>query len=303
MPSRSDPHLPAPPPGTPGHNAARQAMTPELRRWIVAQAGAGYSTPVMLQSLRDAGWDAPLAAEILALALQEHRGVRPLPPAQPGAAPMPGPRLDESPTQVDCGDRSVPVLLAMSRPRIVLLGKLLSAEECDALIAFAAPRMARSLTVATQTGGEELHHDRTSNGMFFDRGENPLIQRIEARIACLLHWPVENGEGLQVLHYRPGAEYKPHYDYFDPAEPGTPSIVNRGGQRVGTLVMYLNTPEKGGGTTFPDVHLEVAPQRGNAVFFSYERPHPSTRTLHGGAPVIAGDKWIATKWLRERKFD
>lgn len=50
------------------------------------------------------------------------------------------------------------------------------------------------------------------------------------------------------------------------------------------------------------MHLEVAPQRGNAVFFSYERPHPSTRTLHGGAPVIAGDKWIATKWLREREF-
>ena len=90
--------------------------------------------------------------------------------------------------------------------------------------------------------------------------------------------------------------------YFDPAEPGTPTIVRRGGQRVGTLVMYLNTPEKGGGTIFPDVQVEVAPQRGNAVFFSYERPDPSTRTLHGGAPVIAGDKWIATKWLREREF-
>ena len=303
MPSRSDPHLQAPPPGTPGHNAARQAMTPELHRWIVAQAGAGYSTPVMLQSLRDAGWDAPLAAEILALALQEHRGVRPLPPAKPGAAPMPGPRLDESPAQLDCGDRRVQVLLAMPLPRMVLLGKLLSDEECDALIAAARPRMARSLTVDTRTGGEELHHDRTSNGMFFERGENPLIQRIEARIACLLHWPVENGEGLQVLHYRPGTEYKPHYDYFDPAEPGTPTLLRRGGQRVGTLVMYLNTPEKGGGTTFPDVPLEVAPQRGNAVFFSYERPHPSTRTLHGGAPVMAGDKWIATKWLREGKFE
>ena len=90
--------------------------------------------------------------------------------------------------------------------------------------------------------------------------------------------------------------------FFDPAEPGTATIVKRGGQRVGTLVMYLNTPEKGGGTTFPDVHLEVGPQRGNAVFFSYERPHTSTRTLHGGAPVIAGEKWIATKWLREREF-
>jgi prolyl 4-hydroxylase len=51
------------------------------------------------------------------------------------------------------------------------------------------------------------------------------------------------------------------------------------------------------------VHLEVAPKRGNAVFFSYERPHPSTKTLHGGAPVIEGEKWIATKWLRERRFE
>ena len=40
-------------------------------------------------------------------------------------------------------------------------------------------------------------------------------------IAALLAWPVSHGEGLQVLRYRPGAEYQPHYDYFDPKEPGT----------------------------------------------------------------------------------
>ena len=61
-------------------------------------------------------------------------------------------------------------------------------------------------------------------------------------------------------------------------------------------------PAGGGGTTFPDAKLEVAPQRGNAVFFSYERPDPSTGTLHGGAPVTDGEKWVATKWLRERVF-
>ena len=162
--------------------------------------------------------------------------------------------------------------------------------------------MARSLTVATKTGGEELNPDRTSSGTFFARGQTPEVARIEARIARLLNWPIENGEGLQVLHYRPGAEYKPHYDYFDPDEPGTPTILKRGGQRLATLVMYLSEPARGGGTTFPDAGLEVAPVRGNAVFFNYDRPHPSTRTLHGGAPVIEGDKWVATKWLREREF-
>jgi prolyl 4-hydroxylase len=43
--------------------------------------------------------------------------------------------------------------------------------------------------------------------------------------------------------------------------------------------------------------------RGNAVFFSYDRAHPSTKTLHEGAPVIEGEKWVATKWVREGRFD
>ena len=303
MASRSEQHPDSSTPTTHQRaSTARQAITPELRRWIIEQAQAGYAAPVVLQSMRDAGWDEDVAADALEVTLQDHLNELAVQQGQPAAVPVPEPQLDASPAQVDCGDRTVNVLLAMAQPRIVVFGNLLSPEECDALIADAAPRMARSLTVATKTGGEEINDDRTSDGMFFQRGQSPLIQRIEERIARLLNWPIENGEGLQVLHYRPGAEYKPHYDYFDPAEPGTPTIVQRGGQRVGTLVMYLNTPEKGGGTTFPDVHLEVAPQRGTAVFFSSERPHPSTRTLHGGAPVIAGEKWIATKWLREREF-
>jgi len=152
------------------------------------------------------------------------------------------------------------------------------------------------------SGGEEINDDRTSNGMFFQRGETGIVSQLEERIARLLRWPLDHGEGLQVLHYGPGAEYKPHHDYFAPGEPGTPTILKRGGQRVGTLVIYLNEPERGGATIFPEVPLQVVPRRGNAVFFSYERPDPSTRTLHGGAPVLAGEKWIATKWLREREF-
>lgn len=282
--------------------AARQAITPELRRWIIEQAEAGFAAPVVLQSMRDAGWNEDTAAEALEITLQDHLNALAEQQGQPPAVKVPEPLLGESPAEVDTGDRVVKILLAIAKPRVVVFGNLLSDEECDALIAAAEPRMARSLTVATKTGGEEVNADRTSDGMFFQRGENPVVQRIEERIARLLDWPIENGEGLQVLHYRPGAEYKPHYDYFDPAEPGTATILKRGGQRVGTLVMYLNTPEKGGGTTFPDVHVEVGPQRGNAVFFSYERAHPSTQTLHGGAPVLAGEKWIATKWLREREF-
>jgi len=194
------------------------------------------------------------------------------------------------------------VLSVMKLPRVIVLGGFLSDAECDQIVALAKPRMARSETVDNLTGGSEVNVARTSRGMFFERGETGVIDKVERRIAALLDWPVQNGEGLQVLHYKPGAEYKPHYDYFDPVHPGSATILQRGGQRVGTLVMYLNTPKKGGGTTFPDVGLEVAPIKGNAVFFSYDRPHPATKTLHGGAPVIAGEKWVATKWLRIGRF-
>jgi prolyl 4-hydroxylase len=284
-------------------SGTQQQVTPELRKWIVEQAQAGHSAESVLKAMIASGWNEEVAVDAMEETLRGHLEGQAKSQGLPAAVPVPDPVLDESPLYIDAGDRRVTVLQSMYNPRVVVFGDLLSHQECEELIELAKPRLARSLTVATKTGGEEVNADRTSNGMFFQRGENDLIRQIEARIARLLNWPEENGEGLQVLHYQPGTEYKPHYDYFDPNEPGTPTILKRGGQRVGTLVMYLGEPDKGGGTTFPDVHLEVAPKRGNAVFFSYERPHPSTRTLHGGAPVLAGEKWIATKWLRERRFE
>jgi prolyl 4-hydroxylase len=269
----------------------RQPASPELQQWLADQLAAGHSVPSLRTSMHEAGWHVDAIEALLARAV----------PQAPGVA-VPGPDLDASPLYLDAGDRRVHVLQTLKHPRVVVFGDLLADDECEALVAASGRRLARSLTVETKTGGETLNVDRTSDGLFFERGENELIARIEQRIATLLRWPVAFGEGLQVLRYGPGAEYKPHYDYFDPAEPGTPTILQRGGQRVATLVMYLQEPEQGGATTFPDVGLEVAPKRGTGVFFSYDRPDPATRTLHGGAPVLAGQKWVATKWLREREF-
>ncbi len=284
--------------------SAQQPVTPELRQWIVEQATAGQQPEAVLKSMIASGWneDVAIAAleETLRGFLDERARAAQLPPPVP--VPEPLAAATAMPATLWAGDREVRVLMAMRSPRVIVFGSVLSDAECDELMALAGQRLARSETVKTETGASEVNEARTSDGMFFDRGENELCRRIEARFAALMRWPLENGEGLQVLRYRPGAEYKPHYDYFDPAQTGTPTILKRGGQRVGTLVTYLNTPTRGGGTTFPDVGLEVAPVKGNAVFFSYERAHPSTKTLHGGAPVVEGEKWVATKWLREGVF-
>jgi prolyl 4-hydroxylase len=281
---------------------AVQQVTPELRQWIIAQAQAGHKPEVVLQSMRASGWQEDVAINALEEVLQGFLADHARASGLPAPVPVPEADLRDSPSTLRAGGHDVHVLLAMRNPRVIVFGGLLSDGECDELIALAKPKLVRSETVITSTGGSEVNEARTSEGMFFERGENPLVRRIESRIAELVNWPLENGEGLQILHYQPGAEYKPHHDYFDPAHAGTPTILKRGGQRVGTLVMYLNTPAKGGGTTFPDVHLEIGPLKGNAVFFSYDRAHPVTRTLHGGAPVVEGEKWVATKWLREGRF-
>jgi prolyl 4-hydroxylase len=275
------------------------AITPELRAWIVAQAEAGFAPEDVLAAMRGSGWPEDVAIEAMETTLSAHLQAKGLP--IPGVS-LPEPPIADGTTRLCIDGHEIDVLLSMKLPRVVVLGGFLSEAECDELVALARPRLARSETVDNETGGSEVNTARTSDGMFFTRGEHPVCERVERRIAALLRWPVVNGEGLQVLRYRPGAEYRPHHDYFDPIHPGTPTILARGGQRVGTLVMYLNTPARGGATTFPEVGLDVKPVKGNAVFFSYHAPHASTKTLHGGAPVLEGEKWVATKWLREREF-
>jgi prolyl 4-hydroxylase len=279
------------------NNTFDQDITPAVSTWLAEQRAAGFGPDQLLKSLIDAGWADAAARHMLAMPVELGTDKLPFP------LPVPWPAHAGERLALHAGDRQVNAITVLQDPPLLVLEGLLSHEECQALMAAAAPRMSRSLTVDVKTGGEETNQARTSEGMFFERGETELISRIEARIGELLGWPVQNGEGLQVLRYGPGAEYKPHYDYFDPAEPGTASILQRGGQRVATLVMYLNEPEAGGATVFPDLALAVVPKCGNAVFFSYSQPHPVSRTLHGGAPVISGDKWIATKWLREREFN
>ncbi len=292
-------------PQTTAGDQRQQYISAELRQWIIAQAQAGVPPDQVLEAMKTSGWHEGVALRALEETLKSHLAEQQRLKSSRHESlpvPVPEPPVADSPSRLRVLDHEVTLLMAMKLPRVLVLGGFLSDAECDGVVALSGPRMARSETVDNRTGGSEVNGARTSRGMFFQRGETDLIDRIERRIAAFLNWPIENGEGMQVLHYTPGAEYKPHYDYFDPVHPGSAAILTRGGQRVGTLLMYLNTPAKGGGTTFPDVGLEVAPIKGNAVYFSYDRPHVDTKSLHGGAPVLEGEKWVATKWLREREF-
>ncbi|NII12284.1 2-oxoglutarate-dependent dioxygenase [Oleiagrimonas sp. C23AA] len=271
------------------------AITPELRDWILGSARSGVDIAGMLHLMRNAGYAEGQAKRILSKVLDRPGLGMDL--SFKGAS---GARTKHpTPPFVEVDGRQVNVSVAVETPIIRVLDNLLSDEECDALIEQSRPRMQRALTLDAE-GRQQLDPRRTNNGMFFNLGETELLERIEQRIAELVELPVSHGEGMQILNYQRHQQYEPHWDWFDPKQQGFSQVTAHGGQRVASIIMYLNTPTRGGGTHFPHVDLTVTARRGSAVYFAYEGGDKPS--LHAGLPVLEGEKWIATKWLRERPY-
>lgn len=201
-------------------------------------------------------------------------------------------------------DHSVKVSLRLAQPDIVVFDNFMTTQECETLIALSTEKLQRSGVVDPETGKTLIIEARSSEGCCFQRGENLFIQQLEQRLSELMNWPIEHGEGIQILHYANGGEYRPHFDYFPFEQSGSATHLATGGQRVPTFIMYLNDVEAGGETIFPEVGLKVIPRQRSAAYFSYTNAlgQVDPATLHGGAPVTAGEKWIATKWMRQRKY-
>ncbi|MFD0672785.1 2OG-Fe(II) oxygenase [Cohnella sp. GCM10027633] len=188
-------------------------------------------------------------------------------------------------------NQEIRVVAKLGEPLILVFDNVLGDEECDALIALAQERTQRAKIGKSHT----VSDIRTSSSMFFEESENELIERIETRVAELMNVPVTHAEPLQILHYKPGEQYQPHYDYFTSG-----NVVNN---RISTLVMYLNDVEEGGETYFPSIGFSVTPKKGSAVYFEYfyTDDRLNELTLHAGNPVAVGEKWVATQWMRRQR--
>ena len=74
---------------------------------------------------------------------------------------------------------------------------------------------------------------------------------VRNRIANSAGLPLESLESASILHYSPGEEFSPHYDFLDTSVPGFAQEVAAKGQRVATFLVYLNEDYAGGETEFP----------------------------------------------------
>ena len=190
-----------------------------------------------------------------------------------------------------------------AQPRVSMIDRLFSADECRLCIASARPHMHASRTVDPLTGEAHALSLRTSSETCFDPlMEHSALRLAQLRMAAAAGIDLPNGEQLTVLHYAPGQQYRPHRDYLPAGAIGHDHP--HAGNRARTVIVYLNAVEAGGATEFPIPGLRVEPFPGRAVIFDNLHPDgsPDPDSLHAGLPVDAGGKWLATLWIRQGRY-
>lgn len=188
-------------------------------------------------------------------------------------------------------------------PLIHQIDDLLRADECAHIIALARPQLKRS-QVSGAAGGK-FSEGRTSARAWLKHAVDPIVAAAATRVAAAVGLPLAHAESLQVIHYQPGQEYRPHFDAYDLSTEKGRRYCERGGQRIVTALAYLSEVEAGGATGFPRLGLEVVPRTGRVLVFHNCRPGTDLcdpRTYHQGKPPQRGDKWAFNLWFHEQPY-
>lgn len=230
------------------------------------------------------------------------RALAPALPGGGGAAPTPRALASVcggSPKAAGPGE-----MLHPARPAVRRIRAALCAAECAYVRESAAPLLRPSAVVDSAHSAARQAQYRTSDGGVFEilALDLPLVA-LWRRLAAAAGRAAQTCELMQALRYRPGEEYRPHHDYL-PEDGADYSEVRRAGQRAATLLVLLSDEFSGGETTFPRLGLSFRGARGDGLCFENvdAAGAPIVDSLHAGAPVRSGVKWMLTLWFRERRF-
>ncbi|MFT6093845.1 MAG: prolyl 4-hydroxylase [Pseudohongiellaceae bacterium] len=188
-------------------------------------------------------------------------------------------------------------------PLVYVFENFLSQQEVDQLLAAAKPKLKKALVSDDKAGVQS--DGRSGRNCWIPFKQHRVIEDMSLRVAEVVGLPLEQAESFQVIHYSQTQEYAPHYDAWDVATERGRRCMIKGGQRMITCLLYLSDVEEGGGTSFPNLDMEVRAKKGRMVLFhncytGRNIRHPDS--LHGGMPVTKGEKWACNLWFRESNY-
>lgn len=181
-------------------------------------------------------------------------------------------------------------------PYVLCSEGFMTGAECAYLRGSLEHSLQPSLVVDPSSGRMIAHPVRRSDfAVFGVHSEDLVVNALNRRIAALSGTTLGQGEPLQLLRYRSGGEYRAHMDALPPAEPN---------QRILTVLVYLSDGYEGGETSFPRTGLSFRGKTGDALLFRNVAADgsPDPLALHAGMPVSRGEKLIASRWIRQRRF-
>ena len=133
-------------------------------------------------------------------------------------------------------------------PQIYVVEDFLPPDACANLISFATPKMKAS---GMAFGGMEAAANIRTSSTVLLRRQRDVVAPLISRVSQLTGKPPCHCEDLQVSRYRAGEFYKTHFDGPGSDEKGSREFLMCGGQRLATVLVYLNTVVHGGETAFP----------------------------------------------------
>ena len=178
--------------------------------------------------------------------------------------------------------------------------------ECAWLIGLARADLRRAQVYRKDAEGYTESGTRTNSEADYIFGNADLVLRVVIeRISRAIGLPIRHFEVAKLLHYEPGQQFAPHHDFQQPTTPALAREIAQRGQRVATVLVYLNDDFEGGETEFPRLALKHRGATGDALLFANVRPDGALDhdTLHAGLPTTRGVKWVLSQWIRSRPVD
>ncbi|XP_039493329.1 prolyl 4-hydroxylase subunit alpha-1 isoform X1 [Drosophila santomea] len=187
-------------------------------------------------------------------------------------------------------------------PYIVVYHDILPDKDMQQLIALAEPHL-RPTEVFEEDKSEARTSDRSAIGTFLPLKDmkpsgKSLLDRLTQRMRDITGLQIRHESPFNIIKYGFGAHYATHFNFFKE----TNSETEGHGDRMATVLFYLNDAPNGGATVFPRIDVKVPAERGKVLFWhnlNGETHDVEPNTLHAACPVFHGSKWVMAAWIHE----
>ncbi len=210
--------------------------------------------------------------------------------------------LLERALQRDIGNTRI---LLCGDPQVVYLPKLIPDALCDYIASIGQDKKGPAFVYNDEVGNKlDVNHRDANVYMLSISNHDIAVQVIMRKIVAQLGYEFERLESAQIVDYAPSQKFGYHHDYFTVKYLESGSAVVQGGQRIVSIIAYLNDDYIGGETSFPELGFKVKGSKGGVLMFKdtiLDRVI-DMRTRHAGLPVESGTKRVLVNWIRQHRW-